>query len=644
MTIHQLPRREATAAPDAYLGFIDEMRQSAMRHGLTWEIALDARGLPKPAEDWDLRVLTGSHARTATKLGGFALNTEVRDAALAQGMNSADLPQVAVLPAAVQDFVKAMVVEGCSRGRRESGVRDVATIVKKFFSTTNKAPWELSTEDFDRARSLLPGARALPAIARLAKLLNEHLLSRHLPISFRNARRNPTVLANGLNERAKGDKLPEREALFELVRIIFQVEPRGHQDFIRFAALRLMVLTGLRINEVMMLPVDCLKWEDHVDIVTGRPAEAVGGRSRSLALRYFAEKQADGSPGVLVERQQWVPEKFQAHIDEAVKGVLEATSRLRTVLLDQHRDPSYSGKSDVRSFKTLSGRTLSTADLLLLVHTKGRSHLSPEIDPSCAISPLAPNTLYSFIARRRAGAKNVQDTIFQFYGGCEETRQYSLKPHSLRHLMNTELFRLGVPDTVITHQFGRKTVAQSYEYDHRTLLERLRDVQLPEVASTAIKSGSTHELVAKMVVSGVAASSHVGKTFKSIQAEHGDAAAFDYLQASTDGFHVTPYGLCLNSFSVNPCARHLKCFDNCKHFAASGRKEHVVSLVDLRKKLAAMREVACSRPALTVGRKNQIAHAETLLAGVDRALAAQPNEPVFPEGYDHSQIRTDLFK
>jgi hypothetical protein len=80
-----------------------------------------------------------------------------------------------------------------------------------------------------------------------------------------------------------------------------------------------------------------------------------------------------------------------------------------------------------------------------------------------------------------------------------------------------------------------------------------------------------------MVVGGLSPSSHIAKTFATIQASSGDEAAFRYLVTNSDGFHVTPYGFYLNSFSMNPCPKHLKCFHGCKHFNASGLPEHRVS-------------------------------------------------------------------
>nr|WP_158447301.1 hypothetical protein [Paraburkholderia sp. BL8N3] len=69
-----------------------------------------------------------------------------------------------------------------------------------------------------------------------------------------------------------------------------------------------------------------------------------------------------------------------------------------------------------------------------------------------------------------------------------------------------------------------------------------------------IEIAETRALLPNLSARGMATTSHVGRSFKRIQTEHGDEAAFTWLAASSDGFHVTPYGFCTNSFSVNPCA------------------------------------------------------------------------------------------
>jgi hypothetical protein len=58
--------------------------------------------------------------------------------------------------------------------------------------------------------------------------------------------------------------------------------------------------------------------------------------------------------------------------------------------------------------------------------------------------------------------------LFAKYGETDDDRALKIESHMLRHLQNTELFRLGVADTIISKRFNRRSVAQSYEYDHRS--------------------------------------------------------------------------------------------------------------------------------------------------------------------------------
>jgi hypothetical protein len=558
-----------------------------------------------------------------------------------KGRSAASLPDGEVLDKKVQDFIKAVIVHRCRRAREPRVTRHLARGFRKLFSVTRKAPWELSTEDLDKFLELDSTDSAEALTVAVAKLINENLLSVNCPLTPERRTTLTAQIANGLTSRKSAEKLPEKEALFELARIVFQEIPQSHGDRMRFCATRMLLLTGLRLNEVLMLPCDCLRWEDNVDVVTGRPAGEIGGVTKTLRLRYFAEKHEDGAPDVLVEESQWVPERFQVAISEAVATAVTATAELRTVLANQSAAPSRYPRSDLRWFRTTDGRQLSTADLLFLVVVGSRTALPAIVSEEAPIAPISAPAFYQglgFRDRRNRG------TLFTRYGKTTVTQNMRIGPKSLRHLMNTEFFRLRLPDTVITEHFGRRSVVQSYEYDHRNLAERLSFVRLPETARRILKDGGTQDLVARMVVSGAAAGTHIGRSFRRIQEEHGDEAAFVYLAANSDGFHVTPYGFCINSFSMNPCARHLKCFDNCRHFVASGLEEHRVSLEHLREKLTAMKTAASQKPETTIGRRNQVAHATALLVGVDAALKSQPRTAVFPEGTDHSATDTDLFR
>ena len=158
----------------------------------------------------------------------------------------------------------------------------------------------------------------------------------------------------------------------------------------------------------------------------------------------------------------------------------------------------------------------------------------------------------------------------------------TVPPNSFRHLQNTELFRLGLADTLITKRFDRSHVVNSYEYDHRSLSEELDQIELdPELEC---RLGENTATVARLLKSG-RARGPILDSFHRIQMEQGDEAAFEYLRAEADGFHCTPYGHCITSFLVDRCPKHLQCFCGCKYLCATDLPETRSNLVQLRSKL-----------------------------------------------------------
>lgn len=225
-------------------------------------------------------------------------------------------------------------------------------------------------------------------------------------------------------------------------------------------------------------------------------------------------------------------------------------------------------------------------------------------------------------------------SLFKQYGATSEDQSLRLESYMLRHLQNTELFRLGVADTIISKRYNRRSVAQSYEYDHRSLAEELELISIPEDVELALGQKAT--VVAKMIKAKKATGPLV-EAFLRIQANEGDIAAYAYLQVEADGFHATPYGHCLNSFTVDPCPKHLECFANCRHLSATDLPENRQNLIRLEGKFKSAIEVIRSRPSASVGWKNQLEHAETRLAGVQKLLTTPPGQSPFPDGLDLSK-------
>ncbi len=235
----------------------------------------------------------------------------------------------------------------------------------------------------------------------------------------------------------------------------------------------------------------------------------------------------------------------------------------------------------------------------------------------------------------RASSQDIQlqlgGQLFARYSDPADSPFEGIDPHSLRHLQNTELFRHGLADSIITKRFNRRSVAQSYAYDHRSLKEHLEAVEAPAVVEgdLAPHAREAWSLIKKGKIRGP-----VVEEFLAIQKDRGDAAAYDYLNAEAGALHVTPYGFCLNSFAVAPCPKHLECFNGCGHLARSNDPAEQNRLIELKGRFEAYISRVKKSPSRAPGFANQVRHAEVRLAGVMAALAQQPGGAVFPEGED----------
>jgi len=389
-----------------------------------------------------------------------------------------------------------------------------------------------------------------------------------------------------------------------------------------------MIVTGFRIGEAALLPVDWKRERNYYD-AKGRPASVSGGISTSVMIRHFAEKQQleESDSNVLVEGAQPIPEMFLETLHDTLDRVTKLTAPLRKTLQlqcetgrllpwyradelvpvadlyihltgnslwtsqsceafidryrqtldsavlhdlyryqsEQYRDGSprlCSGMylflnrlqklmridSIPLRFRNAEGSTIPPATRMTWQHTYMRAS---ELEAYIAVEtpskvsdkqaiPLANGAIqpweFMFLHPKRSlaeerngglcdvnryiavgrpdsslislaiGANQLGDTLFNKYGETDEDRQLAIESHALRHLQNTELFRLGVADTIISKRFNRRSVAQSYQYDHRSLAEDLDQIELPQ--EIEIQLGEKATTVAKMIKSGKGRRTH----------------------------------------------------------------------------------------------------------------------------------------
>jgi hypothetical protein len=742
--------------------FISSMKELAKQNGINWSIRLDANGLALPGDAWDLRSIANDGRPKTAVLRTFSLFSEGLDAMALRDRGSprrADGP----LPKEWQEFLKAVALEYLLVRKKSISFISAATAAIRFLATVaDKEPWKVTVEDVQLAIELSDARQSSKGtsivlqsvmttvvdgmhLADACPLMGLVKRSRNDPSRHSKLHHAQNKLSKTLAERKAEQKLPEHQAFWELVRIVFTETPRTLNDALRFALVKVLLFTGLRVGEAALLPQDWRRTRTYLDD-KGRPAGEHGGLSEALMLRHFAEKQGTNA---LYESTQFVPDIFRDELERTLRQVEVMTAPLRATLKAQYEtgrlfpmyppgqlvdavemyvrltgNPMWAKKPSVEALACveryrkswepadlapLNGHLRNSSDLSAAVSryfspenralglilrdaqgqldtgrgVRGKFLLISEVEafvrnavptkvPDLATftldsgSKAAPWEMLFLLPKRAVGAgrgetvlnptmtfsvgvadevllmvalgddSRAAQSLFMIYGLTDEDRKLKIKSHSLRHLQNTELFRLGIADTIITKRFNRRSVAQSYEYDHRSLAEEMDQLELPD-AWAEFLGDSKAVTVAKLAQAG-RAEGPIVREFRRIQAEEGDKAALAFLAVEADGFHATPYGYCLNSFTVDPCPKHLECFSGCRHLSATNLPENRRNIIQMRGKLQAALEAAQARAANSIGRDNQIAHATERIKGLEQLLSTEAGEQVFPDGPDLSKL------
>jgi hypothetical protein len=203
----------------------------------------------------------------------------------------------------------------------------------------------------------------------------------------------------------------------------------------------------------------------------------------------------------------------------------------------------------------------------------------------------------------------------------------------IRHLHNNELFSAGVSDTVITHRFGRKMVAQSHVYDNWTLAQHLTDIEVPTSALDLLEGPALDAF--RLIETGQAEGELVS-SFKALQSGEGDEAALAFLAESVAQAQLTPYGVCTASFISEACPKHLTCLNGCSHLV---RTSDAKTVANNRKLLARYEALLDQCPSVETETAAQKTWREKLAHDVERLrrlVATEPGQFVFPGGDDHS--------
>lgn len=749
--------------------FVTRGQELAAETGLSWDFEYGVDGKVIKSRQWNLSALRGSSARPIVRLSSVA--TYAPALSVLQKLGRHDLANggaARAMPSPWVELFKSLVLHDqlVKRNKPANATCNLGHAFRILATCADgRSPEDLSADDVRLAFNVAlhtgaSGKRGGTLKALISQWFDTYGLSSCCPLSsycvpfsddetVRQHRRlenlatrqvdytRPMQLRAELSQRHAADRLPDERSFWELVRIVFTEKPRTISDALRFCQYRLLIVTGLRIGELVTLPADALRRTEHLVA-----SHAGVGAKESWALRHFAEKQGDdeGAEGVVLrEAVQHIPEVFREVIISTVAEALRLTTPMRITLKAQREagrllpdlapselvadweiygrlsgmiqtsgkapsrllheeyrsshDPSllerirveqavfrarhglsrhireYFRRAEVRLGRPLrrhrDGRLdeplrgqpfwllVSDIDEYAMKHiqskladwtpsvTSAGATVQPEdylfLYPARARAEDAHDAIidtgrYFGVARAATADANIQlgrGRLFDRYSDPADGPYEGLDPHSLRHLQNTELFRHGVSDAIITKRFNRRSPVQSHAYDHRSLHEHLQAMEVPG-GTLAPKAAQAFALIGQDRIRGPIVSE-----FKEIQAREGDEAAFAYLNAEVGALHVTPYGFCVNSFAVNPCPKHLECFNGCGHLVRTADPAEQSNLEAVRDRLKGFIDQAGDNPSQGPKFEIQIRHARQRYDAVVASISTQPGAAVFEGGESH---------
>jgi hypothetical protein len=447
----------------------------------------------------------------------------------------------------------------------------------------------------------------------------------------------------GQNERMS--KLPSMRAI-EGLADLYHEKAKEPRDRLRLAAIALLVVSGLRIGELLTLPENC----EFRETRNGKPA---------YGLRYYAEKTRGGEKFFDI---RWLTpvgaELAQRAIAEIRKITSEARTRAR--ILEQYPDrvplPGFSETDQLRS-KQLT-RLLGFAhrqniysisnnhlpchrdaqgvfyyasdveayllsmriDPLWIVNRRDgtyqllsetlliafRHFFKPGATSILLVEPLSFGTINHFLSSSSWGR-----SVFERFNIQEENGSYcKVTSHQFRHWLNDIADKGGLPIDLQTRWMGRQHANDTKAYLHSTVEERL----------TWLKEGIREGKIC----------GPVARVYFELPADERD----EFLEGQIQAVHITPMGICIHDFAINPCPYHLNCARGCSEYLRTkGDQRERAYLIQVKRKTEKALD-AVTEQVITENGETALAwiqHYKETLAGTEAALAVD-DDPAVPEG------------
>jgi integrase len=398
----------------------------------------------------------------------------------------------------------------------------------------------------------------------------------------------------------------------------------------------LLFASGLRIQEILQIPVDALReeggkhflyyfkaksqkvFEEKIALTKLQAELAREAIERAMRLTADARVQATAltrSPD-LVPLPAWARGKslfskeevarligvkpLFSHIPGSVTRVRDCGSE---VLLDGRALQEYVQSFRQRTYpESIRGVTQTEGGgwmpldraLFLVFHNQG--HSVKATNP-LLVGLLGQGQVGDFLG----GREGLVESIFQRLGLLEKSgKPISINSHQLRHYVTTKASGSGIPDVYIMRWQRREHAGDIESYKHLTAEERIKQLH------AAIKEGRLAGEIATM--------------YFRIAEDERDI----FLEGVVQAMHLTHFGFCIHDFNTAPCPKAMNCIKGCGSFlfdpndatqidnVKRARHLNVVSLQEMKKAVS-------SGGAAYSGA--WIRDAEETIAGADKLLA-----------------------
>lgn len=457
-------------------------------------------------------------------------------------------------------------------------------------------------------------------------------------------------------------KLPSKEAMVAYAQCTNN--PINEKEEILLRIIDLHIALGFRINESLLIPLDC--WVERKILDNKNTLVIEDGKDTAnieCGIRYFPEKGFE--PCV-----HWLADSDIPLAKRAVDRLTFLTRKVREIAAWQHDNPGrlwdippekIVSRSFIRGFVEAAqaynvDRILKKLGVKPVRKVKGNSeYLAGDIERAflpkrpkqvamqkegkafltlheclCiaftgyfrfkerdeSVNYLLP-TLVSFADISGALGNINAQSIFDRRNLTEaDGSRISLRTHQSRHWRNT-LYKLGgMTEIQQALAMGRRDMRQNSYYQHVALNSELA------YHSAFVEFQSYHEKVNYLqagIVNGKIRGA-LADTYHDL-ASRNPVEATEFLETHAGGVHVTLWGICTNDFSREPCAKHLQCFDNCGHLhrtADAKEAENLEKLLTLNLQVLTKMEAESSSEA---GADKWVEEQKRKIAGIRKAIA-----------------------